>query len=247
MSRNTNARLFTGITDPIVGEIYQCYFSKEWYLVAVLPLYNLDEVGIQAFLPDTQLALPPQLYVKRCKEVEEWAQSSSQAQASGSEPPVNTQQAPPRAAQRSTAPKKNLIPKCYDSEDGVILGWAPGFGDGGPSVRKRKFPCLFLEANLVIPEIDQPFRLPDHPVLSWVEARDLRPRDFKHLLGVSWERIDGAEKVARKFEERARAYRLGRARDSAEDRADCSSEDGRRSENDETVRARHHFAQSGII
>jgi hypothetical protein len=43
-------------------------------------------------------------------------------------------------------------PKCYvykdntmnNAMDNAIVGWAPGFEDGGPKVTQRKFPVMFL-------------------------------------------------------------------------------------------------------
>ncbi|KAI0408500.1 hypothetical protein F4802DRAFT_415900 [Xylaria palmicola] len=46
--------------------------------------------------------------------------------------------------------KKTCRPKCYQYKDAdnnsvaSIVGWSPGYEDGGPRVKKRKFPAMFL-------------------------------------------------------------------------------------------------------
>jgi len=48
--------------------------------------------------------------------------------------------------------KEASPPKCYiygssavgDSRRSAIVGWAPGYEDGGPKVNERKFPVMFL-------------------------------------------------------------------------------------------------------
>lgn len=65
-------------------------------------------------------------------------------------------------------------PKCYRRSKGHISGWADGYEDGGPKVRERRFPIMYLEESaslsfqdgLVIP-----------PSLGWVAAKDLRSLD----------------------------------------------------------------------
>ncbi len=46
--------------------------------------------------------------------------------------------------------RKSNPPRCYVYKDmdsatnAAIVGWSPGFEDGGPMVRRRKFPVMFL-------------------------------------------------------------------------------------------------------
>ncbi|KAK0631219.1 hypothetical protein B0T14DRAFT_559040 [Immersiella caudata] len=70
--------------------------------------------------------------------------------------------------------RQGKAPKCYGRRGERILGWASGYEDGGPKIRERKFPMMYLEEsahlvfrdNLVMP-----------PSLGWVMAKDLRPFD----------------------------------------------------------------------
>ncbi|KAI1111466.1 hypothetical protein F5Y14DRAFT_425095 [Nemania sp. NC0429] len=41
--------------------------------------------------------------------------------------------------------KTSNPPKCYIYHNAAIIGWAPGFEDGGPMVNKRKFPARFFD------------------------------------------------------------------------------------------------------
>ncbi|KAI1189766.1 hypothetical protein F5B17DRAFT_166850 [Nemania serpens] len=40
--------------------------------------------------------------------------------------------------------KTSNPPSCYIYHNAAIVGWAPGFEDGGPKVNQRKFPAMFL-------------------------------------------------------------------------------------------------------
>lgn len=56
--------------------------------------------------------------------------------------------------------QKSKPPKCYnyDSHSHKIKGWAPGYEDGGPKVRLRKFPVMFFD---------------ELQTVGWFPARDL--------------------------------------------------------------------------
>ncbi|OTA56693.1 hypothetical protein K449DRAFT_159990 [Hypoxylon sp. EC38] len=55
--------------------------------------------------------------------------------------------------------KKNAQPpNCYIYDSNRIIDWAPGFEDGGPKVRSRKFPVMFFDESQTV---------------AWIPARDL--------------------------------------------------------------------------
>ncbi|KAI1134671.1 hypothetical protein F5Y05DRAFT_204602 [Hypoxylon sp. FL0543] len=54
--------------------------------------------------------------------------------------------------------KANQPPNCYIYDSNKIVGWAPGFEDGGPKIRLRKFPVMFFDASQTV---------------AWLAARDL--------------------------------------------------------------------------
>lgn len=41
--------------------------------------------------------------------------------------------------------KTSSPPNCYIYHNDAIIGWAPGFEDGGPKVNQRKFPAMFFD------------------------------------------------------------------------------------------------------
>lgn len=55
--------------------------------------------------------------------------------------------------------KKNAQPpNCYIYDSNRIIDWAPGYEDGGPKVRLRKFPVMFFDESQTV---------------AWIPARDL--------------------------------------------------------------------------
>ncbi|CAJ2504638.1 Uu.00g120320.m01.CDS01 [Anthostomella pinea] len=54
--------------------------------------------------------------------------------------------------------KDSSPPKCYIYSDDAIVGWAPGYEDGGPKVKLRRFPVMFFD---------------DGQTVAWIPARDL--------------------------------------------------------------------------
>ncbi|KAI1098366.1 hypothetical protein F4804DRAFT_338281 [Jackrogersella minutella] len=56
--------------------------------------------------------------------------------------------------------KKNQPPSCYIYDSNKIIGWAPGYEDGGSKVRWRKFPVMFFDEGQTV---------------GWLPARDLTP------------------------------------------------------------------------
>lgn len=50
-------------------------------------------------------------------------------------------------------------PECYIYDNGRIAGWAPGFEDGGPKARLRRFPVMWFDGCKSV---------------GWVEARHLQ-------------------------------------------------------------------------
>lgn len=88
------------------------------------------------------------------------------------------------------------------------LTWAEGYQDGGPKIRERKFPCLFLHDPLVIPSSNQDFVLGDKAeVLAFRTAQYLRHRSTILPPGQSKAGVDAHEGLARDFEARLGAIR----------------------------------------
>ncbi|KAI1453336.1 hypothetical protein F4805DRAFT_470139 [Annulohypoxylon moriforme] len=54
--------------------------------------------------------------------------------------------------------KKAKPPNCYTYDSRKITGWAPGYEDGGPKVKFRKFPVMFFDESQTV---------------GWFPARDL--------------------------------------------------------------------------
>ncbi|KAI1088425.1 hypothetical protein F5B19DRAFT_427836 [Rostrohypoxylon terebratum] len=54
--------------------------------------------------------------------------------------------------------RKSKPPKCYIYESHRIAGWAPGYEDGGPKVRLRRFPVMFFDESQTV---------------GWLPAQDL--------------------------------------------------------------------------
>ncbi|OTA96256.1 hypothetical protein M434DRAFT_28118 [Hypoxylon sp. CO27-5] len=54
--------------------------------------------------------------------------------------------------------KNSQPPNCYIYDSNRIIDWAPGFEDGGPKVRSRKFPVMFFDESQTV---------------AWIPARDL--------------------------------------------------------------------------
>jgi len=65
-------------------------------------------------------------------------------------------------------------PKCYRRSKGHISGWADGYEDGGPKVRERRFPMMYIEESV---SLSFQGDLVKPPSLGWVAAKDLRPFD----------------------------------------------------------------------
>jgi hypothetical protein len=72
------------------------------------------------------------------------------------------------------------VPMCYrtDKPRRMFCGWAPGYEDGGAKVAKRRFPVLFMDADLQIPLRGHP-TFPHKDLFGWVYAKDLRPLDLE--------------------------------------------------------------------
>ncbi|KAI0836440.1 hypothetical protein F5Y06DRAFT_298493 [Hypoxylon sp. FL0890] len=54
--------------------------------------------------------------------------------------------------------KNSQPPNCYIYDSNRIVGWAPGYEDGGPKIRLRKFPVMFFDESQTV---------------AWLPARDL--------------------------------------------------------------------------
>lgn len=76
-----------------------------------------------------------------------------------------------------------FFPSCCirPTDDQGPVTWAPGFEDGGPCVKRRKIPCLFLQKGLHIPSPADEFTLPpDLPFIAWVKVNMLLREDHPH-------------------------------------------------------------------
>ncbi|KAG6363621.1 hypothetical protein INS49_008722 [Diaporthe citri] len=115
-----------------------------------------------------------------------------------------------------TSGLKKEIPNCFkvvkattdSGKEASRLTWAEGYQDGGPKVRARKFPCLFLHDPLTIPSADQEFVLGHTAeVLAFRTAQQLRQRSTVLDPGLSKTGVDANKGLARDFEARLRAIR----------------------------------------
>lgn len=227
--KGKGSEAFLGMTNPEVGGIYQAGWSEQagessltWYFVTVLPLDGWDQIGIDGCLPLSRLALPHELYEAKMIEHAKKAQEGS----INGEVEARVQQAAP-----DPSPKlwRYRIPPCYsweiENEVPRNLVWAKGFEDGGPRVRERKFPCLFLASPLEIPPPTTAFKLPDSlHVLAWVEAKYIRQRDFGHPAGAIVEALRD-EDIARKFEDRIKAIQSKDRENGQDDNRDETPKD----------------------
>lgn len=102
------------------------------------------------------------------------------------------------------------IPNCFkvvkntaSSRREARLTWAEGYQDGGPRVRSRKFPCLFLHPPLEIPTSDQKFEIDTKAeVLAFLKADHLRHKSTIHSISQDTRAIDAYQHLAEKFEVR---------------------------------------------
>ncbi|KAI0517915.1 hypothetical protein F5B22DRAFT_645161 [Xylaria bambusicola] len=88
--------------------------------------------------------------------------------------------------------KKSNVPGCYVYKDvdsttnGAIIGWSQGFEDGGPNIKRRKFPVMFLYVlsithpyplfffqGIVLLEFNSSPSTDNKSNVSWVAAKDL--------------------------------------------------------------------------
>ena len=106
---------------------------------------------------------------------------------------------------------KNAIPNCFkvariptnSGQEALRLLWAEGYQDGGPKIRARKFPCLFLHDPLRIPSAEQEFVLGDEAeVLAFRSAQQLRHRSTILAPGLARIGVDAYQGLARHFEAR---------------------------------------------
>lgn len=115
-----------------------------------------------------------------------------------------------------TSGLKKEIPNCFKvtkvttdyGKEALRLTWAKGYQDGGPKVRARRFPCLFLHDPLTIPSADQDFVLAHTArVLAFRTAQQLRQRSTVLAPGLSKTGVDANKGLARDFEARLEAIR----------------------------------------
>ncbi|KAL1846971.1 hypothetical protein Daus18300_014101 [Diaporthe australafricana] len=108
------------------------------------------------------------------------------------------------------------IPSCFkivkvakDSGGNALrLTWAKGYEDGGPHVRARRFPCLFLHSPLKILPADQEFAIGHEvEVLAFRTAQQLRHRSTALPPTVCKDGVDDYQSLARDFEARLRTIR----------------------------------------
>lgn len=110
-----------------------------------------------------------------------------------------------------TSGLRKEIPNCFKvtkvntdcGKEALRLTWAEGYQDGGPKVRARRFPCLFLHEPLTIPSADQDFVLaPTAQVLAFRTAQQLRQMSTVLAPGLSRTGVDDNKGLARDFEAR---------------------------------------------
>lgn len=207
----TCSKQFLGVTNPEVGKIYQaCQKERSvarWYLVAVMPCGSWSPFGISLYLPSSRLALPEEEYHMKQEKL---AKQGQYRRRHGSEELGELNQPSKRKLSNEARVRKCLrlthcIPSCYrvSTRRGltVTTGWAAGYEDGGPRVREGKFPVIFLERHLKVSSDGTCFELPDkHALLGWMEARNLRLRDFQHPASVDTKEITKAKDIATQFE-----------------------------------------------
>lgn len=113
------------------------------------------------------------------------------------------------------------IPSCFkvvkvakDSEEKAPrLTWAKGYEDGGPHVRGRKFPCLFLHSPLEIPPADQELAIGHKvEVLAFRTAQQLRHRSTALPPTVCKDGVNAYQGLATDFEARLKTVRAIRAK-----------------------------------
>lgn len=212
-----------GIMDPKPGHIYQGRFvdrdGSRWYYVAILPVGCWKRVGIKGHLLTSQLAQPrsprqdtKEQHEKKTSVADPSARADASCQSTQSGVPnqVGIEQQPRQMPKL----KKKLprIPSCYkvstSSKYNKICGWEKGFEDGGPRAMERKFPCLYMESCLDIPPPGRLLELSDDcSVLGWIDARNLRERDFEQPPGEHTRAFLSGQKVAHKFEALVEAAR----------------------------------------
>ncbi|KAJ0119746.1 hypothetical protein J7T55_013950 [Diaporthe amygdali] len=108
------------------------------------------------------------------------------------------------------------IPNCFkvvktatnSGQEISRLTWAQGFQDGGPRVRSRKFPCLFLHPPLEIPTADQRFEIDAKAkVLAFRTAHQLRHQSTIHSISLDTRGIEAYQGLAREFKARLKEIR----------------------------------------
>ncbi|KAI7783335.1 hypothetical protein LA080_011894 [Diaporthe eres] len=115
-----------------------------------------------------------------------------------------------------TSGLRKEIPNCFkvvkvttdSGKEALRLTWAEGYQDGGPKVRARKFPCLFLHDPLTIPSADKEFVLGQKAeVLAFRTAQQLRQRSTMLAPGLSKIGVDAYKGLAQDFEARLETIR----------------------------------------
>ncbi|KAH6687966.1 hypothetical protein F5X68DRAFT_275653 [Plectosphaerella plurivora] len=99
--------------------------SKTWYAVVVLPLGDLQSIGMEGTLRDTGLL-------------------------------------------------KRNIPRCYKVEQGRIVGFRTGYDDHCVALPSRKYPLLWIQANVHFNFRDGKLQIPKQQCFSWLPANKLR-------------------------------------------------------------------------
>lgn len=131
-----------------------------------------------------------------------------------------------------TSGLKKEIPNCFkvvkvttdSGKEALRLTWAEGYQDGGPKVRARKFPCLFLHDPLTIPSADKEFVLGQKAeVLAFRTAQQLRQRSTMLAPGLSKIGVDAYKSLAQDFEARLGTIRAKRNATPEQDVEDNAS------------------------
>lgn len=131
-----------------------------------------------------------------------------------------------------TSGLKKEIPNCFkvvkvttdSGKEALRLTWAEGYQDGGPKVRARRFPCLFLHDPLTIPSADKEFVLGQKAeVLAFRTAQQLRQRSTMLAPGLSKIGVDAYKSLAQDFEARLGTIRAKRNATPEQDVEDNAS------------------------
>lgn len=108
----------------------------------------------------------------------------------------------------------DTFPSCCrrPTDDQGPVTWAPGFENGGPWVKRRKIPFLFLQKDLDIPSPVEEFTLPpDSPFIDWVKVNKLLLEDHPHDPEQNLNGLAQGAAVANAFKSRLATIRASRA------------------------------------